>query len=237
MNRAQFIHLAALGLNEWMRRFTEEPERFQHEFRAVSDFLQDQQAGAVPTYGLVGAFEMARYLDDVANVADGVIPAEKGDGVEIPSGWERIASPDEVEKTCALVDAARSIGDPDFDEVDPAPHADAIIERVEVAFDDVVREIEGRVEAARKVPPAQLAAVAGSIGFETGQDPAEVVKDLAKEEADDLLPRSEEGRAAIADAHLCTCRVGTSQPWTLHRDWCAWRKEQERLAEDAEMPF
>jgi hypothetical protein len=37
--------------NEWMRRFIEEPARFTQEFEAVLAFLQEEQAGQVPSYG------------------------------------------------------------------------------------------------------------------------------------------------------------------------------------------
>ena len=41
----------AAAFNEWMRRFIEEPERFEVEFRQVNAFLADEKAGQEPSYG------------------------------------------------------------------------------------------------------------------------------------------------------------------------------------------
>lgn len=37
--------------NEWMRRYIEEPERFQAEFRSVQAFLAAEAEGREPDYG------------------------------------------------------------------------------------------------------------------------------------------------------------------------------------------
>jgi hypothetical protein len=37
--------------NEWMRRFIEEPEQFQAQFRSVTEFLTDITLGREPSYG------------------------------------------------------------------------------------------------------------------------------------------------------------------------------------------
>lgn len=37
--------------NEWMRRYIEEPERFNAEFRTVQQFLADESEGKEPSYG------------------------------------------------------------------------------------------------------------------------------------------------------------------------------------------
>lgn len=37
--------------NEWMRRYTQEPERFQREWQSVAEFLGAQASGATPNYG------------------------------------------------------------------------------------------------------------------------------------------------------------------------------------------
>lgn len=37
--------------NEWMRRFIEEPSRFEAEFRTVNQFLTDEASGREPSYG------------------------------------------------------------------------------------------------------------------------------------------------------------------------------------------
>ncbi|MGE8129025.1 hypothetical protein ACQKQD_18790 [Methylobacterium sp. NPDC080182] len=44
--------------NEWMRRFIEEPARFEREFQTVSDFLCDESDGKEPSYGEVSAAYM-----------------------------------------------------------------------------------------------------------------------------------------------------------------------------------
>ena len=38
------------AFNEWMRRYTEEPEKFEAEFRTVNRFLEESKGGE-PTYG------------------------------------------------------------------------------------------------------------------------------------------------------------------------------------------
>lgn len=42
------------AFNEWMRRYTEEPEAYEAQFRTVGRFLQEQAAGREPTYGETG---------------------------------------------------------------------------------------------------------------------------------------------------------------------------------------
>jgi len=37
--------------NLWMKRYTEEPERFAADFQTVAEFLQQQADGEEPTYG------------------------------------------------------------------------------------------------------------------------------------------------------------------------------------------
>lgn len=41
----------AKAFNEWMRRYVEEPEAFEAEFRSVGAFLKDRAEGREPTYG------------------------------------------------------------------------------------------------------------------------------------------------------------------------------------------
>lgn len=43
------------ALNEWMRRYIEDPNKFAREFESVHQFLADQQLGVEPTYGETGA--------------------------------------------------------------------------------------------------------------------------------------------------------------------------------------
>ena len=56
MTNAQMVK----ALNEWMRRFIEEPGRFEHEFETVNQFLKDEAEGREPTYGETGAAYMAQ---------------------------------------------------------------------------------------------------------------------------------------------------------------------------------
>lgn len=37
--------------NEWMRRFIEEPERFEREWQTVEGFKAEEASGAIPSYG------------------------------------------------------------------------------------------------------------------------------------------------------------------------------------------
>lgn len=41
----------AACFNEWMRRFIEEPGRFEQEFETVNKFLADEAGGQKPSYG------------------------------------------------------------------------------------------------------------------------------------------------------------------------------------------
>ncbi len=52
----------ASALNEWMRRFIDEPNRFEQEFVSVNRFLKEIADGAEPSYGEVGA----KYLNDIS---------------------------------------------------------------------------------------------------------------------------------------------------------------------------
>lgn len=51
----------ALAFNEWMRRYTEEPERYAREYQTVGVFLAEQAAGRTPSYGE----ECAEYLQRI----------------------------------------------------------------------------------------------------------------------------------------------------------------------------
>lgn len=37
--------------NEWMRRFIEEPEAFEQQWRTINDFLEEEGRGQEPSYG------------------------------------------------------------------------------------------------------------------------------------------------------------------------------------------
>lgn len=62
---------AAACFNEWMRRYTEEPETFEREFQTVSKFLAEEADGAEPTYGQ----SSTAYMREIA-VALGFMSAE-----------------------------------------------------------------------------------------------------------------------------------------------------------------
>lgn len=51
----------AAALNEWMRRFTEDPQAFEAEFQTVSRFLAEVANGAEPSYGEV----VVEYLAEI----------------------------------------------------------------------------------------------------------------------------------------------------------------------------
>ena len=51
------------AFNEWMRRYTEDPERFLREFQVVAQFQADQQNGGEPSYGR----ECAAYFTSLLN--------------------------------------------------------------------------------------------------------------------------------------------------------------------------
>lgn len=56
---------AAKILNEWMRRYIDEPERFSREFQAVSEFLADEAKGVEPSYGVSCAEYMFQILAEL----------------------------------------------------------------------------------------------------------------------------------------------------------------------------
>lgn len=49
------------AMNEWMRRFVQEPERFAAEIRTVNLFVAEEAAGREPSYGQ----GCAEYLDRI----------------------------------------------------------------------------------------------------------------------------------------------------------------------------
>lgn len=55
----------AKAFNEWMRRFEQEPERFESEYASVKAFLQDEAAGREPNYGQSCAAYLTRLLEEV----------------------------------------------------------------------------------------------------------------------------------------------------------------------------
>lgn len=58
LTRAQIV----ISLNEWMRRYTENPSEFSHEWEVVAKFLEEDSQGVEPSYGKIGA----EFLFDIA---------------------------------------------------------------------------------------------------------------------------------------------------------------------------
>jgi hypothetical protein len=57
------------AMNEWMRRYTEEPESFEAEFKTVGKFLAEQADGQEPSYGEWCAAYMLKIIDDPKTAA------------------------------------------------------------------------------------------------------------------------------------------------------------------------
>jgi hypothetical protein len=55
--------------NEWMRRYIEEPDKFEREFQSVGEFLAETSAGKEPTYGERCSAYQFHLLDEM-NAAD-----------------------------------------------------------------------------------------------------------------------------------------------------------------------
>lgn len=51
----------AAAMNEWMRRFIEDPSTFDHEFQTVSEFLREDE----PSYGRVCAAYLLKIHQDL----------------------------------------------------------------------------------------------------------------------------------------------------------------------------
>jgi hypothetical protein len=49
------------AFNEWLRRYEDEPHRFEAEFRMIERFKAEQAEGVEPTYGET----CAAYLDEL----------------------------------------------------------------------------------------------------------------------------------------------------------------------------
>lgn len=61
MTNAQMVK----AFNEWMRRFIEEPDRFEREFQTVSEYQKDVAEGREPTYGEVCAPYLQKLADEL----------------------------------------------------------------------------------------------------------------------------------------------------------------------------
>lgn len=67
MNR---IVLAAC-MNEWMRRYTEDPSGFAAEFQTVGEFCREKAAGEEPSYGQWAAEYIERIAADLTPAGSG----------------------------------------------------------------------------------------------------------------------------------------------------------------------
>jgi hypothetical protein len=56
----------AAAFNMWMKRYTENPEQFEHEWQSVNQFLTEEANGEEPSYGESCAAYLLRLLDEVA---------------------------------------------------------------------------------------------------------------------------------------------------------------------------
>lgn len=56
--------------NEWMRRYLEEPEKFEAEFRTITRFLTDQSEGREPDYGARCVAYQFHLLDELGAEAE-----------------------------------------------------------------------------------------------------------------------------------------------------------------------
>ena len=56
----------ATAFNEWMRRYTEEPERFEQEWTTIRRFLKDAEAGEEPAYGVNCAAYLRSIMEEAA---------------------------------------------------------------------------------------------------------------------------------------------------------------------------
>ena len=55
----------AKAFNEWLRRYEQEPERFQTEYQVMKEFLRDQAEGREPSYGDRQAAYLEKLLAEV----------------------------------------------------------------------------------------------------------------------------------------------------------------------------
>ena len=52
-------------LNEWQRKYIENPEEFKAEFRTVIEYLAELNIGRVPSYGEECAAYMVKLLSEI----------------------------------------------------------------------------------------------------------------------------------------------------------------------------
>lgn len=56
----------AAAFNEWMRRYTENPEQFQREWQSVNAFLAEKNEGKEPGYGQACAEYFGQLLGEAS---------------------------------------------------------------------------------------------------------------------------------------------------------------------------
>lgn len=57
----------AQAFNEWMRRYTEEPEQFEREWQTVGEYIKQQTEGVEPDYGASCAAYLLQLIDGLSN--------------------------------------------------------------------------------------------------------------------------------------------------------------------------
>ena len=75
MNQPDADPLAA-ALNEWMRRYTEDPAAFQAEFQTVALFQAERLGGRTPSYGETCAAYLAALIAETSGATLGWIRPE-----------------------------------------------------------------------------------------------------------------------------------------------------------------
>lgn len=63
-------HSLADAFNEWMRRYTEDPERFEAQFRTCGEFIAQAMQGEEPTYGHICQAYLEQILADLNAATD-----------------------------------------------------------------------------------------------------------------------------------------------------------------------
>ena len=58
------------GFNEWLRRYEDEPERFEHEVKTLKQFRADEAVGDEPEYGRDCVPYLHKILCDLGEPAD-----------------------------------------------------------------------------------------------------------------------------------------------------------------------
>lgn len=59
-------YAVAKAFNEWMRKYTEDPSQFDHEWQTVTSFLKQTDEGVEPDYGKSCAAYLAKLLDEAS---------------------------------------------------------------------------------------------------------------------------------------------------------------------------